>query len=180
MIERQPYSDRRRAAHRRAEERRASVYQTRREWLIAEFIIGVVSCAVGLTGISGGLVADTLALTANNMPWFILFFGSGSAFIVASFAENRCRYHLCSRDVLLRYAYVRFAAHVVNFFCWAMAFLWLYYSELTIASVYYEAIPLAVANFWAMAEHAKALWLNPCTARTTSLFGAGFRYLKGN
>lgn len=171
-------NDRRNAMKRRVEEKRDSIYRTRREWIIAEFIIGCVSFAAGLTGITAGMVAATLEQTSNNMPWFILFCGSGGGFIVSAFAETRCRAHLCPRETLLRYAYARFVLHVVNFFCWVMAFLWFHFSHVTVASIYYEALPLAAANFYALVEHAKALWLKPYLARTTSLTAAGLQFIR--
>lgn len=173
-------SDRRQSLQRRVRFRQESIYRTRREWIIAEFIIGIVSCATGLTGISGGIVSDTLQLTANNAPWFFFFYLSGAAFIIISFIENRCRSNLCGRDVLVRYAYTRFIVHVGNFFCWGMAFLWLHFSNISIASIYWESVPLALVNCWAMTEHAKALWLNPCKATTTSLFAASFTQFRSN
>lgn len=179
MMEHDRISDRRRAMKRRVDERRDSIYRTRREWIIAEFIIGCVSFAAGLTGITPGMVGATLAQTANNMPWFIFFCGSGACFIVSSFAETRCRAHFCPRETLLRYAYFRFGAHVINFFCWVMAFLWFHFSNVTVASIYYEALPIAAANFFALVEHAKALWLKPYMARTTSMTMAGLNYIRG-
>jgi hypothetical protein len=154
-------------------------YLTRREWIIAEWIIGVVSCATAITGIAGGLVSETLARTASNSAWFMCFYLSGSAFIVLAFLESRCRSHRCGRSTLVRYAYLRFGVHAVNLFCWAMAFAWLHISGLNIASIYYQALPLAVANCYGLAEHAKALWLKPRLARTTSITLFGLRLLRG-
>lgn len=153
-------------------------YRTRREWLIGEFLMGVVSVATALTGISAGLVSDMLAHTANNLAWFLIFFVSGATFVVIAYVESRCRAHRCGRDVLVRYAYVRFTAHVINFFAWVMAFLWLHFSALNVASIYYEALPLAAANFWAMVEHSKVMWLKPCQAQTTSIVTFGFRLIR--
>lgn len=176
MPEEGTWMDRRQNAQRRMEARRESIYRTRREWIIAEWLIGVVSCATAMTGISGGLVSDTLNQTGVAGAWFVLFFSTGTAFIVLSFIESRCRVHNCGREILIRYAYARFGVHMVNMFCWAMAFMWLHLSGLNVASITYEAIPLAVANFWGMTEHAKALWLRPFQAKTTSLVGASFNY----
>jgi hypothetical protein len=132
-----------------------------------------------MAGICGGLIDLTLATTSNNLPWFYCFYVSGAAFIVLSFIETRCRVHRCGHAVLIRYAYLRFATHAINFFAWGMAFLWLHFSDLDIVTIYWEAAPFALANFWGMVEHAKALWLKPRCAGTTSITLFGMRFLRG-
>lgn len=171
--------DRRRDAQRRLQLRRGSFYRTRREWLIGEAIIGIVSCATAITGITGGLVDSMLAETDNNTAWFFCFYLSGAALIILAFVETRCRAQDCPRSILTRYAHMRFFVLGVNFFAWGMAFLWLHFSQFLIASIYYESLPLALFSFAGMIEHAKALWLRPYMAGTTSLIVAGFRYLRG-
>lgn len=172
-------SEGRRARRRRREDLREVIYRTRREWIIGELLLGIASCAAAMAGVLGGLIDQTLARTDNNLAWFLCFYLSGSTFVMLSYIESRCRAHCCGRDVLIRYAYLRFATHAVNFFAWGMAFLWLHFSELHSVTIYWEAIPFAVANFWGMVEHAKALWLRPSEARTTSLLQAGARLLRG-
>lgn len=172
--------DRRQEAHRRLQYRRGSYYRTRREWLIGEAIIGIVSCSTAMTGITGGLVDRMLDDTDSNEAWFFCFFLSGAALILLAYVESRCRAHDCSRGVLTRYAYLRSAALGVNFFAWGMAFLWLHFSSFLVASIYYQALPLAMFSLVGMLEHAKAIWLRPYQAGTTSLFRAGFRYLRSH
>lgn len=172
------WSERRRIVERRLRDRSSYTYETRRDWILAELLLGLVSCATGITGISGGLVSTTLENDGIDLAWFLCFYGSGAAFIVLAYLESRCRSRHCGRDVLVRYAHARFGVHAVNFFCWGMAFLWLHFSAIGIASIYFEAIPLAAINFAGMVEHAKALWLRPRDARTTSFVGAGFHSLR--
>lgn len=172
--------DRRQAAQRRLQGRRGSFYRTRREWILAEAIIGIVSCATAMTGITGGLVTQMLDDTGSNSPWFFCFYVSGSVLILLAFLETRCRARDCGRDILTRYAYLRFFALAVNFFAWGMAFLWLHFSNFNVASIYYESLPLAIFSFAGLVEHAKALWLRPYQAGTTSLVDAGYRALRGS
>lgn len=164
---------------RMARERRASkgaTYETRREWILGELILGIVSCATAIAGISGGLVSLTLERDGIDGAWFWCFYLSGAAFILLAFIESRCRSHNCGRNVLVRYAHMRLAVHALNFFSWSMAFLWLHFSDIGIASIYHESIPLALLNFWGMAEHAKAVWLKPSSAKSTSIVSFFMRY----
>jgi hypothetical protein len=172
-------SDRRSLAQRRLRARQDTFYRTRREWIIAEAILGVVSCATAVTGISGGIVDAVLSRTSCNSPWFFCFYSSGAMLILLAFIESRCRTRNCGRAVLRRYAHLRFYALAINFFSWSIAFAWLHFSGLNVASVYYQAIPLAVFAFAGMVEHVKALWLRPEQAGTTSMVVAGYRFLRG-
>jgi hypothetical protein len=152
-------------------------YHTRRDWILAEVVIGIVSCATAITGISGGIVADALRATATNMPWFLLFYASGAGMLLVATLETMCRRRPCSCCVIRCYAAARMVLHCVNALCWFSAFVWLTFTATFVASILYESLPLMIFNAWGAIEHAKAIWLNPQQARTTSLAGALFRRL---
>lgn len=154
-------------------------YDTRRDWILAEVVIGIVSCATAMTGISGGVVSEALQPTATNMPWFLSFYGTGAGMLLLATLEVLCRRRRCNAPLLRRYAYMRMVLHCGNALCWLTAFVWLVFTQTYVASILYESLPLMVFNVWGAVEHAKAIWLRPRQARTCSMAGAFFRYLSG-
>lgn len=165
---------------RRAERRAkidAAIYRTGREWIVAEIVIGFVSCATAMTGISGGIVSDALTPSGSAGAWFFFFYGTGSGMLLISALECYCRRTKCTPKALERYAQCRMLLHGLNMLCWMLAFLWLRYTGTFVASVIYQSLPLMVINFWGALEHAKAIWLRPSQARTDSLFVAVVRNL---
>lgn len=149
-------------------------YRTRRDWTLAEGIIGIVSCATAITGISGGIVADALRQTASNGAWFSLFYGTGSFMLVIAVMDRMCRGR-CDSVMLCRFAITRMWLHFANALCWLSAFLWLSFTHTFVASILYESVPLMLFNLWGASEHAKAVWLKPREAQTTSLADALYR-----
>lgn len=154
-----------------------AAYRTRTEWALAEWILGVVSCSTAITGIAGGIVSEALRDTASNMPWFLSFYVTGSIMIVIAAMDSMCRRHACSLRVTRAYAHLRMIVHCANSLCWLSAFLWLTFTETFVASILYESLPLMAFNAWGATEHAKAIWLKPRQAGTTSLAGALLRRL---
>jgi hypothetical protein len=147
-------------------------YDTRRDWTLVECVIGIVSCATGLSGIADGVIGAALRPTATNMPWFLSFYFTGGGLILLAVASSLCRRVDCSSMLRRRLARTRMYLHGGNGLCWLTAFVWLAATETYVASVLYESLPLMAFNVWGAVEHAKALWLKPGQARTCSMAGA--------
>jgi hypothetical protein len=154
-----------------------AIYETRRDWILAEMVIGIVSCSTGISGLSGGVLALALKPTASNVPWFFAFYGTGAGLLLIAVLDYMCRRRQCRLGIMLSFAYVRMILHCGNALCWFTACLWLVFTETYIAAILYESIPLMLFNVWGALEHAKAIWLKPAQAGTCSLAYALLRRL---
>lgn len=146
-------------------------YDTRRDWTLVECVIGIVSCATGLSGVADGVIGAALKPTATNLPWFLSFYGTGGGLILLAVLASFCRRGDCAERLRRNIARARMYLHGGNALCWLTAFVWLAATQTYVASVLYESLPLMAFNVWGAVEHAKALWLKPGQARTCSMAG---------
>lgn len=160
------------------------MYQTRRDWLIAELILGIVSIATGLASLQPGGVLASLMQSANVgvISWFLIFVITGAMLIATAVAELFRRVQGASRNELCRYAQCRMWWHFFNGLCWLYAFttlLQLYMEQnIFIASILFQSLPLLAVNIWGVFEHAKALWFEVSKAGTSSLVRATYDRLR--
>jgi len=154
------------------------MYRTRRDWLLAEMLLGIVSLATGIASlIPGGILSEALGLAGlGPQSWCFVFSVTGIGLLLTAILESFRRSRGAERKSLCYYAQCRMWWHFFNGLCWLYAFtalMQLYVErDVLIASILMQALPLLVFNMWGVVEHAKALWFNSEQAGTASLVRA--------
>lgn len=154
------------------------MYKTRRDWLLAEMLLGIVSLATGLSSLTaGGVLSEALWIAGlGPQSWCFVFSVTGVGLLTTAILESFSRSHGAERKSLCYYAQCRMWWHFFNGLCWLYAFtslVQLYVErDVLIAPILFQALPLLAFNIWGVVEHAKALWFDTERAGTASLVRA--------
>lgn len=120
----------------------------RTAWLVAEYVVGIVSA----------IVAGVSFYTPGAEDWAGAFLGTGLLLISVVLAELVCaNYKLCNPSST-GFSRVRMWAHFLNGLCWLTALLHVAAGKVLLGPVSPLVIPLLALNIWGAFEHAQAIW----------------------
>lgn len=137
-----------------------TLYRSRREWMVAEGVLGYIAVCLGLSGLvfSDGLLSNLIRETGELLPWAILLIVAGLGLIITAVLERNYRDRgRIDCDVLRKYARWRKRWNLALIFCWSVTFLFItFYTERRVGFLMLLSPGMVAIHVRGAWEHVKA------------------------